>query len=283
MIEDMVNRMKHLGLDRCRLVLVAIALSLIALPVIFFDTTFRDQLKITCSTRETRRAEFIRYEPSALEEAWYTKRNLYDSDPSKICDDLDANVGDLKSWLGFTVNSSNDSASNSMMSKFIFETEDGKEYVRLIEPLVGHFRHPFALSDCKPRTVDSVDVQDRSYIAFAGGQQLDPARFPNRKYLFDLGTAEFGTSIGYMISTFSKIGIHFDRIWAWEAGARTNYWESVPDSVQGMLHFYNYPISPNVRSLSHPLQILKNIYQEGDYIVRDLRIIQLFIFCLTNP
>jgi hypothetical protein len=267
MIEGKVD-IKHSGLDGRRLVLLAMALSLIALPTIFFKATFRDQIKVICSTGEVQRAEFIRYIPSRLEEAWFTKRSLYDSDPSKICDDLDANVEDLKSWLSYTTSSTNNSASNSTMSKFIFKAEDGNEYIRLIEPLVGHFRHPFGLSDCKPRMVDPVDVQDRSYIAFAGGQQLDRAKFPNKKYLFDLGTADFETSIGYMISKFSEVGIHFDRIWAWEAGTRTNYWDSVPENVQGTLHFYNYPISPNVKSLSHPLQILKNIYQEGDYVVR---------------
>lgn len=216
--------------------------------------------------------QFIHYVPSALEEAWYEKRSTYDSDPSKICEDLQAYEKDLKSWIAYTSNATESKIPDGIFSKAVFKTSGQKEYTRLIEPLVGHFRHPFALPHCKPEGIDAVDVQDRSYIAFAGNERLKQSVFPGKRYLFDMGTATFGTSLGYIISKFSQFDVQFDRIWAWEANAMSKYWESVPDTVQGKLHFYNYPISSSVTSPSHPLQILKQQYQVGDYVVVKLDI-----------
>jgi len=209
---------------------------------------------------------FVKYIPSEMEQDWWHQRQIYQADPSKICQDLDKYSDKVSRWISSTQD--NDIPDQSVFSKLQYRKNNGEKVLRMIEPLVGHFRHPFALPHCKPASKPAVNVQDRSYIAFGGMHKLDKSVYPGKKYLFDLGTADFATSIGYFISTYQGLGIDFDRIWAWEAGPRPDYWKSVPAEIQARLHFYNYPISSDTQLPSHPLEILKSIYIPGDYIVR---------------
>ena len=64
-----------------------------------------------------------------------------------------------------------------------------------------------------------VDVQDRAYIMAAPIPASDFLNmYPGRKYLFDLGTASYPTSMAWLTQRYEKFGLHFDEIWAWEAG-----------------------------------------------------------------
>lgn len=209
--------------------------------------------------------EFVEYIPSDLELKWWEQREAYASDPSRICEDLEMYSTYLFSWINST--GRRGTSQDGVFSHLLYRKGDGEEYRRVIEPIVGHFRHPFGLEHCKPSSAPAVDVQDRSYIAFGGLDDLDQAVYPGKKYLFDLGTADFASSLSYLISTYDKINISFDRIWAWEAQSRPQYWQAVPSDVQGRLHFYNQGISADVHSSSHPLQILESIYMPGDYVV----------------
>ena len=220
--------------------------------------------------------EFVKYIPSELEQDWWDKKELYQADPSKICQDLASHSEMLSLWISTIKDKT--IPKESVFSTLEYRKESGEIVSRMIEPLVGHFRHPFALEHCKPASISAVDVQDRSYIAFGGLPGLNKSVYPGKRYLFDLGTADFATSIGYFISIYRSLGIDFDRIWAWEAGPRPNYWKSVPAEVQARLHFYNYPISSDTQSPSHPLEILKSIYMPGDYIVRQT--FNLYCSCL---
>ncbi|KAI8107450.1 hypothetical protein M9435_002479 [Picochlorum sp. BPE23] len=224
---------------------------------------------------------FINYTPSILEEAWYRNKGLYIDNASRICSDLDTHAQELASWVSFNTNHLKNntydeklwSGVDDVFSKFVYEKSNGETFTRIIEPLVGHFRHPYALPHCKPMNAEAVNVQDRSYVAFGGLKPLDnDVFFSGKHYLFDLGTADFPTSLGYLIATYAKIGVEFDRIWAWESTPRPKYWDSVPSEVQGKLHFYNKGISSDIDAQSHPLQILSKFYQPGDYVVFKLDI-----------
>jgi hypothetical protein len=202
---------------------------------------------------------------------------MFEADPSKICQALEEQADALSLWVTITGSKSepnplfrpDNATKDAIFSKLLYVTQQSnKKHVRVIEPLVGHMRHPYALPHCKPDKINAVHVQDRSYIAFAGMKSWEQDLFPGKKYLFDLGTADFETSLAYIIAQYEELGIHFDRIWAWEVVARPEYWDTVRDDVQWKLHFYNKPVSSDVKSSSHPLQILKSIYQPGDFAVR---------------
>eukprot|EP00889_Picochlorum_renovo_P001305 jgi/Picre1/28335/NNA_003741.t1 len=180
----------------------------------------------------------------------------------------------MRSWISFLDHGDHDNGDDfdsDIFSQLVFEDKNGNEHRKIIEPLIGHFRHPFALPNCKPEG-NAVQTQDRSYIAFGGACRVDDSIYPGKRYLFDLGTAAFSTSLQYFISRYSGLGIEFDSIWAWEAEQMPNYWDSVPHDVQGKLHFYNQAISSDLTSPSHPLKILKTVYQPGDFVVLKLDI-----------
>ena len=220
---------------------------------------------------------FIEYIPSVLEQKWFYDRKMFEDDPSKICQALEEQADALSLWVAITGSKTEPSplfrpdntTKDAIFSKLVYVTQQSnKKHVRVIEPLVGHMRHPYALPHCRPDKSIAVNVQDRSYIAFAGMKSWEKDLFPGKKYLFDLGTADFETSLAYIIAQYEELGIHFDRIWAWEVDVKPQYWNNVTDDVQGKLHFYNKPVSSDVKSSSHPLQILKSIYQPGDFVVR---------------
>ncbi|KAI8100260.1 hypothetical protein M9435_006745 [Picochlorum sp. BPE23] len=264
------SRARGLLCQRPKLAVIIIAMIVVASTYLLQDNSWHDLYLHDRANRfplaKASSLEFVKYIPSELEQDWWHQRQIYQANPSRICQDLDKYSDKVSRWISSTQD--NDIPDQSVFSKLQYRKNNGEKVLRMIEPLVGHFRHPFALQHCKPAAKPAVDAQDRSYIAFGGLQELDKNVYPGKKYLFDLGTADFATSIGYFISTYHSLGIDFDRIWAWEAGPKPDYWKSVPDEVQGRLHFYNYPISSDTQSPSHPLEILKSIYMPGDYIVR---------------
>jgi hypothetical protein len=237
-----------------------------------FNTT-----KVVLTGRTVHDTKFLEYIPSILEDKWYQQREIFEAEPSRICQALEDEADALILWVASLSSKSdqkalfqhNNTTKDLVFSKLVYFSQDSdKKHVRVIEPLVGHLRHPFALPHCKPGALDAVDVQDRSYIAFAGKNSWDSSLFPGKKYLFDLGTSDFQTSLAYIIAQYGNLGIQFDRIWAWEAETKPEYWKTVSESIQGNLHFYNTPVSSNVKSMAHPLQILKNVYEIGDFVVR---------------
>lgn len=226
--------------------------------------------------------KFVQYRPSKIEQEWYEKRWVYERTPSEICKDLGYHTEKMRSWISFLDHGDHDNGDDfdsDVFSQLVFEDKNGNEHRKIIEPLIGHFRHPFALPNCKPEG-NAVRTQDRSYIAFGGASRVDDSFYPGKRYLFDLGTAAFWTSLQYFISRYSGLGIEFDSIWAWEAERMPNYWDYVPHDVQGKLHFYNQAISSDLTSPSHPLKILKTVYQPGDFVVRwTAVIVGLYAYC----
>ncbi len=56
---------------------------------------------------------------------------------------------------------------------------------------------------------------------------------------------------------------------AWEVKLQppARYWSNVPDDVLPRLHFYNVPVSGQEDLASNPLNIIRNKYRPGDYVV----------------
>ena len=99
----------------------------------------------------------------------------------------------------------------------------------------------------------------------------------------------------------AQAGVDFESIWAWEATQQdpVEYWDLVPDIYKQRscfpstrtachhhftserpalslcacrLHFYNTPIKENFTHAAHPLNIIRNICQPGDFIAVKLDI-----------
>ncbi|GAB4817211.1 hypothetical protein N2152v2_004257 [Parachlorella kessleri] len=145
----------------------------------------------------------------------------------------------------------------------------GEEYTAYIEPLVGHYRHPYAIPACKPPGVPQAGIESRDYVLFGGlsKEQFSKA-YPGKKYLFDLGTAAFKTSIPWFQQRLREYGHEFEEIWAWEVKIQEpkKYWGAVPEKVVDTLHFYNVPVGSKNDSASNPLNIIRKRYRPGDYI-----------------
>ena len=265
------------GNKACPAVPLLVALVLVLTAAIVTQKQGINIMPVVMKEEHVDELEFFEYIPSVLEQKWFRDRDAFEADPSKICQALEEQADALSLWVSITGNRSPPSSSfsadnaqkDAIFPKLVYiSPHTNKKHVRVIEPLVGHLRHPYALPHCKPEGLDAVNVQDRSYIAFAGLHSWEPHLYPGKKYLFDLGTADFETSLKYMIAQYEGLGIQFDRIWAWEVTSKPKYWDTVTDNVQGKLHFYNKPVSSDVKSPAHPLQILKSIYQAGDFVVR---------------
>lgn len=53
------------------------------------------------------------------------------------------------------------------------------------------------------------------------------------------GTSWFGSSLGWFLETYRRLGVEFDEIWAWELVPLVppvNYWDGVPKDIAHKLH-----------------------------------------------
>jgi hypothetical protein len=176
---------------------------------------------------------FLRYEPSAWEEAWWGRRHEFVADPAKLCRQLEADADTVARWVGDATAGAFSAPPDppvdaSIFSRLVYEVGgSGEEVAVAIEPLVGHFRNPFVLSDCRPpdagRFADAGE-EDRSYILLGG---VPESLFPGRRFLFDMGTASFPSSLGWFVQQFGERGVQFDGIWAWELAKMDTdaYWK----------------------------------------------------------
>lgn len=62
-------------------------------------------------------------------------------------------------------------------------------------------------------------IQDRSYLLLHGlSQQQFQQLYPGRKYLIDMGTATFESSLGWFLEHYGDWGISFDEMWVSSGG-----------------------------------------------------------------
>lgn len=158
-----------------------------------------------------------------------------------------------------------------------------------IEPLVGMLRNPlFELSFCKT-TTSFTFITDKRYLmpmwhceADATAPQRQPPHTSStrRRYMFDLGASVYqsvghtgGTSQGFFMDEYTRRGLTFDRILAWEA---TPYSPevifSMPPGVLDRISYMNLPINVTPGALHNPLRMLRAIAEPHDFVVLKLDI-----------
>ena len=161
-----------------------------------------------------------------------------------------------------------------------------------IEPLIGFLRPPhfmgiFCQSDLN--TFTSIANPngyllplsrchgDLSDIALRPWFGLGSAR--SRNLLFDLGASRWavgpgGGSLRWMVQTYRRRGILFDRILAWEAANSTGrqIFEYMPHQALDAISYYNVPVDSAPNAWNNPLRTLRAIAQPLDFVVLKLDI-----------
>lgn len=225
---------------------------------------------------------FIEYVSSAWEQEWKDNVQLYQKNP---CGPLLDAQGAAKSDAFLTLvqhfrkqphHLADAISSNSfdVLSHFVYSV-DSRKFQVAIEPLVGYYRHPYAVPACTPVEKETVDVLDLSYILFHGMPLIDfHAIYPGRIYLFDLGINGPNRSIAWFDRYYREYGITFDQIWGWDSKhfEPTEFWRNVPKTMHSKFHLINTKVDHDITSSSHPYQIIKRIYRKGDYIALKLDI-----------
>lgn len=100
-------------------------------------------------------------------------------------------------------------------------------------------------------------------------QPPPPPPGAGKKYLLDLGTADFESSLGWFLQNYGAWGVQFDEIWAWEVETMParEYWAHVPSETLPHLHFYNIPVTVDATHPDNPINIIRSIYKPGDFVV----------------
>ncbi|KAL4514649.1 hypothetical protein Ndes2437B_g01026 [Nannochloris sp. 'desiccata'] len=233
------------------------------------------------TTDESAIAEVISYIPSLWEMDWRMHIKEYQKDPcKKMLQRLDVErsaefLASLTNWRlsSQPLLSVEDFIPHDIFSYFLVQ-KNQKLLKIAIEPLVGYFRHPYAISQCTPQGQNTVHVLDLSYLVFRG-MSLDAfnALYPGRKYLIDLGINGPNRSLLWFQERYNKMGIEFDEVWGWEKRELDpqSFWRYVPSSIYSKLHFMNVAVDLNFDE-RHPLEVIRNLYKDGDYVALKLDI-----------
>jgi hypothetical protein len=147
-------------------------------------------------------------------------------------------------------------------NKFDFE-----KWNEWIEPITIYGRHPYGIIRCaaqellekegfihykgeKARIPFQVSKESRDHIllqnyqSFAKGFSSLSLFTGHKRYLFDLGTRTFQSSLQWFICGYLQRGMDFDHIYAFEVQniSAVDYWAQVPHRIHPFLHFYNIPV-----------------------------------------
>ena len=208
--------------------LITLGALLLLLSVLIFPS-ITSQTRTRAGIFDTSSVQFDSYQSSGWEIEWLSKSNDFATSPDLICKTMSLATSNVRKWANCGHEKTN-LLDSKVFSHFKWKGScfKGGSYLAPIEPIVGHFRHPLALAQCVPPGLSAVDIQDRGYVVF-GGMDTETFQciYPGKKYLFDLGTQGYATSLGYLITEYRKLGIDFDEIWAWEVATIVpeEYWK----------------------------------------------------------
>ena len=154
--------------------------------------------------------------------------------------------------------------------------------------LVGLLRHPLFhcqrqddLQRGRPVTGIMPRGINTSTCCRAGGQKFGLATITSKKdvsqraFFFDLGASVYQvesqeSSLRWFHETYRQRGIHFDRIFAWEAKPYPTakvFPSSMPDEVLDSLSYFNYPLEATPRATRNPWRTLVAVTRPEDFVV----------------
>lgn len=247
------------------------------------SSSYKDLVSNNFCTRKEEGAifRFVEYVSSDWEDEWRHNIVSYQEQPCQpLLDVRGANlserflssVDDLKTDTFWNSSRNSLGEPDEILSHLVYSTDTFKLKV-VVEPLIGYFRHPYAI--CAPPKKTTVHVLDASYIIFRGmSQEWFRLMYPGRKFLFDLGINGPNRSLEWFDRYYREYGIVFDQIWGYDSRRfePTEFWRHVPDSIYSKLHLVNVRVTEDFADRNHPFQIIKRVFQRGDYIALKLDI-----------
>ncbi|WIA15646.1 hypothetical protein OEZ85_002272 [Tetradesmus obliquus] len=160
---------------------------------------------------------------------------------------------------------------------------DSVETVTWIEPLAHGLRHPGALCGATSKAA----VMSRDYLLLAHSHEVATAREVSRQrcvnrtcqtIFMDLGATTYDdrdiAGQGWFVRSYERLGLAFDRLLLWEAKPLdpAKVYSKVPPELLHKYQYFNIPAHTDLSSPSHPVRILKQIAQPGDFVVFKLDI-----------
>uniref|UniRef100_A0A383WMU0 Uncharacterized protein n=1 Tax=Tetradesmus obliquus TaxID=3088 RepID=A0A383WMU0_TETOB len=235
-----------------------------------------------------------KYIPSAFEQSWLDNVATWQN---TFCEAVKA--PQQQAWTKIWLDTIKEEAAGSkqvvydpqVFSRFVTTAscpgQPPTEITTWIEPLAHGLRHPHVLCDM------GADVMDRGYLLLtnqADVQALRTAVHPlpsqacrNRTcqaIYMDLGATRWEaapTSVGqgWFVRSYQARSIEMDRMLLWEAAAISPPSSIFSDLPKDMFHKYQYfniPAITDYSDASHPVRILKEIAQPGDFVAFKLDI-----------
>ncbi|KAI9033093.1 hypothetical protein DFJ74DRAFT_701250 [Hyaloraphidium curvatum] len=145
-----------------------------------------------------------------------------------------------------------DVAEHPLLSKLVYASPDG-EVSALIEPLVGHLRHPSHCLGEKALLLNTSYLLFDRRVAPPPGDPPGPPP-PRAVVYFDLGATTYpapdappekwGTSQGFFPAAYARLGLPFSSMTLWDA---TEYkpadiFRHVPSNLLGGYAYFNVPV-----------------------------------------
>lgn len=162
-----------------------------------------------------------------------------------------------------------------------------------IEPLAGVLRDPRAVCGAQlgldGLLPPSTDIQSHEFLGIdVAHLQRISATFaassrPRRVLLFDLGCTRWDDTempgLRWLYSTYAAAGLQFTGIYGWEANpARSaGFFDGMPLEVLSIFHFYSRAANTMPGSPDNPLEVLRVVAEQGDYVVFKLDIDTPFV------
>ncbi|KAJ8612234.1 hypothetical protein CTAYLR_002944 [Chrysophaeum taylorii] len=212
------------------------------------------------------------YRPSPWEREWVEAIGDRESDDLEWlpgCEAMRRDEPKARRWLDWAAAPSGADAPTDVFSSWT----RGDFTVGIIEPLVGHLRHPFF--HCVGDKRDTFDLMfSKDYLILATARAVRPGA---SKFFFDAGASNaydncWWGCTKWFVDAYRARGIDFDRILLWEATPADPkaYWASVPPDVKPKLQYFNVPLnSAPPDNLWHHLRALA---KPDDFVVVKLDI-----------
>ena len=137
-------------------------------------------------------------------------------------------------------------------------------------------RHPHTrVTEQTDERCGKEDFFNKDYmLATFNFEIFPPVTIETRFYLFDLGASLYnkgagGASMAWFVDTYEKRGIKFDRILAWEMTQHSpeSIFQSFPKYPYEVMSYFNIPAVTGREDHVNPLNILKSITKNLDFVV----------------
>eukprot|EP01041_Mallomonas_annulata_P000138 gene138-221_t len=162
---------------------------------------------------------------------------------------------------------------------------DVKTWKEWIEPISFHTRHPYSYfglllpTDNVPNrnSLPKADICDVSYILLnsAKNHHRMVHQTRSRTIILDAGCANSFTSSSQWFScAYSQLGFKVDRVFSWELTIQepVKWWNTVPAEFRSKVHFYNIPVNAQPDHPDNPLDVIRHVATESDFVAFKLDI-----------